>query len=264
MKITRLGPVHYLNVQPLIYGLDRDRDFVLHFAAPSRCAEMLAAGQLELGMIPSIEYSRQPGYRIVPDICIASDGPVASVALFTTKPLSEVRTIAADTSSRTSVALLRMLCERRFHIDPEFEPMAPSPGMMLTSCDAALIIGDPALFLDHERLGATKIDLGAEWTAMTGLPFVWAFWAGPAGAVDAVVCARLQQAREEGERHYHEIARAYCSGDPARIPVAANYLRDNMRYELGARECRALTTYFDLASALGLAETARTLEFFTE
>lgn len=264
MKITRLGPVHYLNVQPLIFGLDRERAFELHFAAPSRCAEMLAAGQLELGMIPSVEYTRHAGYRIVPRVCIASDGPVASVAMFSTKPLAEVRTIATDTSSRTSVALLKILCERRFHIEPGFEPMAPSPGMMLTSCDAALLIGDAALFLDHEKLGATKIDLGAEWTAMTGLPFVWAFWAGPAGGADPGVCARLQRARVEGEQHYDEIARAYCSGDPARVAVAAKYLRDNMRYELGARERRALETYFELATALGLADAARALEFFPE
>lgn len=264
MKITRLGPVHYLNVQPLIFGLDRDPAFELHFAAPSRCAEMLAAGQLDLGMIPTIEYTRSAEYRIVPDVCIASHGPVASVALYATRPLAEIKTIAADTSSRTSVALLKILCARRFRIEPEFQPMAPSPGMMLTACDAALIIGDPALFLDHEKLGVAKIDLGAEWTAMTGLPFVWAFWSGPAGAADAAVCRRLQQARDEGVRHYDEIARQYCSGEPARVPMAARYLRDNMRYGLGAPERQALAHYFELAASLGLADAARALEFFTE
>jgi chorismate dehydratase len=140
--------------------------------------------------------------------------------------------------------------------------MAPSPGMMLTACDAALIIGDAALFLDHEKLGATKIDLGAEWTAMTGLPFVWAFWSGPAGAVDAPVCARLQRARDEGMDHYDDIARTYCAGDADRIAVAVDYLRDNMRYDLGADERRALERYFELAVSLGLAGEVRALEFF--
>jgi chorismate dehydratase len=263
MTITRLGPVHYLNVQPLIFGLEQDPRFELYPTAPSRCAEMLAAGQLDLGMIPSIEYTRHPAYRIVPGLSIASSGPVASVALFTTKPLSELRTIAADTSSRTSVALLKILCARRFRIEPEFRPMAPSPGMMLTSCDAALIIGDPALFLDHEKRGVTKIDLGSEWTAMTGLPFVWAFWAGPAGAAGADVVARLQHARDEGVRNYDRIARSYCSGDPALVPAAERYLRDNMRYDLGAPEQRALATYFDLAASLGFVDSARPLEYFT-
>jgi chorismate dehydratase len=262
MRVTRLGPVHYLNVQPLIFGLARDPSFELHFAAPARCAEMLAAGQLELGMIPSIEYTRSPGYRIVPDVSIASFGPVASVAMFTARPLSEIRTVAADTSSRTSVALLKILCAERFKIDPEFQPMAPSPGMMLTSCDAALLIGDPALFLDHEKMGVRKIDLGEEWTAMTGLPFVWAFWSGPDGAADAGVCARLREARDQGVQHYEEIAREYCAGDPPRVPVAAAYLRDNMRYGFAADERRALTRYFELAASLGLAESARPLEFF--
>ena len=135
-------------------------------------------------MIPSIEYLRGEPYRIVPGAGIVSEGPVASVALFTTVPVGAIRTIAADTSSRTSNALLHVLCAERFGIDPEFRPMRPDPAVMLRQCDAALLIGDPALFLDHEALGATKIDLGQEWTGMTGLPFVWAFWAGRRDAID--------------------------------------------------------------------------------
>ena len=114
-------------------------------------------------------------------MAIVSEGPVASVAMFTTKPIQEIRTIAADTSSRTSNALLRVLCCERFGIDPEFIPMAPRPVEMLRRCDAALVIGDAALFFNHAAAGAEKVDLGEHWTAMSGLPFVWAFWAGRPG-----------------------------------------------------------------------------------
>src|SRR4029077_13848723 len=102
---------------------------------------------IDLGMLPSIEFLRgHEPYRIVPELGITSEGPVASVALFCRTPLSAVRTIAADISSRTSNVLLRILCVERFGLDPEFVPMAPDPVAMLKRCDAALIIGDPALF----------------------------------------------------------------------------------------------------------------------
>ena len=124
--------------------------FSLRFDVPSTCAALLHEGSIDLGMIPSIEYQRGPRpYRIVPGLGIVSDGPVASVALFTRVPVEQIRTIAADTSSRTSAGLLRVLCRERSGIEPEFVPMPPEPTAMLERCDAALLIGDPALFLDH-------------------------------------------------------------------------------------------------------------------
>ncbi|HSL22347.1 MAG TPA: menaquinone biosynthesis protein [Vicinamibacterales bacterium] len=253
MTPTRLGAVHYLNVRPLVYGLERDARFSLRFDAPSRCASLLALGEIDLGMIPSIEYARAADYRIVPGLSISSCGEVASVALFSPVPVERVRTVAADTSSRTSVALLQVLCARRFCIAPEFRPMPPSPHEMLAACDAALIIGDPALFLDHAALGVQKIDLGAEWLALTGLPFVWAFWAGRACAADRDLVARLQRARDEGVDRPDEIATAYSGGDAARASVGARYLKDNMRYGLGEPERAAIARYYREAAALGLA-----------
>ncbi len=262
MTPTRLGAVHYLNVRPLVHGLAADPQFALRFDAPSRCAALLAEGAIDLGMIPSVEYARGEDYRVVPGLSISSHGDVASVALFSKTPVDVIRTIAADTSSRTSVVLLQILCARRFGIAPGFRPMAPMPAEMLSACDAALIIGDPALFLDHEAMGVQKIDLGAEWRAMTGLPFVWAMWVGRAGAVDAAVTRRLQRARDEGVRHTDEIAADYCQGDAARIAVSQRYLRDNMRYGLGEPEQAAIATYYREAAALGLAPAAGTLRFF--
>ena len=132
----RLGAVEYLNARPLVYGLDRHPSFALRYDVPSRCADLLHANAIDVGLIPSIEY---PGheYRIVPGVSIASDGPVASVAVFSTRPTDQIRSIAIDTSSRTSVALLRILCARWFEIQPRFVEMSPNLGRMLGECDAA-------------------------------------------------------------------------------------------------------------------------------
>ena len=152
---------------------------------------------VDLGLIPSIEYVGHD-YRIVPGISIASDGPVASVAIFSKVPTRKIRSIALDTSSRASQALLRVLCARWFEIDPQFVNLPPDLPEMLSRCDAALVIGDNALFADHESLGVEKIDLGEEWMGMTGLPFVYAFWAGRPGAIGPEDIAALHAARERG------------------------------------------------------------------
>src|SRR5262249_36490017 len=154
-------------------------------------------------LIPSIEYFRGAPYRIVPDLAIASRGAVASVAIYTTKPMADVRSIALDTSSRTSVALVRVLCARLWRVQPGFESRGADLGDMLAHDDAALIIGDNALF-SIEPLAASseprveKLDLGTAWFELTGLPFVYAFWAGRPAAVTAADVAALQHARDEG------------------------------------------------------------------
>lgn len=261
MTRVRLGAVAYLNARPLVEGLAARTDrFDLRFDAPSTCAALLAAGNLDLGMIPSIEYLRAPDYRIVPDVGIISRGEVASVALFTSRPLGSVRSIALDASSRTSAGLLRVLCARRFGIAPSFETMAPDFGAMLAKADAALVIGDPALYVDHAALGLEKIDLGAAWTGMTGLPFVWAVWAGRPGAIDAAGVAALQAARDAGVAASDAIATAYCG--PARAALGRDYLRRNIKYRLGPDERAGLERYYALAAAEGLVPEARRPLFY--
>ena len=260
---VRLGAVSYLNVRPLVYGLERRPDAVtLRFDVPSDCARLLASGEIDLGMIPSIAWLDRPGDRIVPGVCIGSDGPVASVALFTKRPLGEVTSIALDTSSRTSVALVRILCARQFQISPGFVPHSPDLGAMLASADAALIIGDRALFADHRAHEAEKIDLGAMWTEMTGLPFVWAFWSGRPDAVRADTVTLLEAAAEDGMAHSDAIAAAYCSQDPARVPTAQRYLRENLAFRLTARALDGLRTFYGEAARLGLVDRAAEPAFF--
>lgn len=261
MKAIRLGAVDYLNARPLVYGLELRNDlFTVRFDAPSKCAALLHEGSIDVGMIPTIEYLRGSGYRIVPDVGIASDGSVASVALFSTKPLDRVRTIAADTSSRTSNALLRILCFEVFGIDAAFQPMPPVIPAMLRSCDAALVIGDPALFYDHAASGVLKTDLGERWTRFTGLPFVWAFWAGRRGVMSAEAVSALLDARDAGVRASDAIAAAYCGPDRAALGQA--YLRDNIYYTLDEREQAGLRKYFELAEKHGIVDSARVLAFY--
>lgn len=261
IRTVRLGAVSYLNVRPLVYGLDRRDDVSLRFDVPSECARLLAAGEIDLGMVPSITYLDRPGDRIVPGVCIGSDGPVASVALFTKKPIADVRSIALDTSSRTSAMLTRILCARDFGIAPSFVPHAPDLASMLVAADAALLIGDPALFVDYAALGATKIDLGARWTSMTGLPFVWAVWSGRSDAVSSSTVAVLNDAARDGGAHLDEVADGYYADRPARQPIARAYLRDNLRFALDERAVEGLRTYYREAAALGHVRD-RALEWF--
>ena len=250
MTPVRLGAVGYLNARPLVYGLEQSSRFTIRYDLPSECARLLHAQEIDLGLIPSIEYLRGPRpYGIVPGPAVVSRGPVASVALYTSKSIRDVRSIALDTSSRTSVALVSVLCARLFGVHPRFDSQGPDLPRMLAECDAALIIGDNALFLETT---VQKIDLGEAWERLTGLPFVYAFWAGWPDAVTPEDVAALQQARDAGVSHAVEIARAYVDGDPDRTAVAARYLRDNIQYVLGPEEFEGLTTFYRYAAELGL------------
>jgi chorismate dehydratase len=131
---------------------------------------------------------------------------------------------------------------------------------MIERCDAALVIGDPALYLDHEAANLDKIDLGERWTSLTGLPFVWAFWAGRAGALTAAGVAALTAARDAGVAASDQIADAYCG--PARAALGRAYLRDNIRYTLDERAAAGLRRYYELAAKHGVIESVRPLGFY--
>jgi len=260
---VRLGAVSYLNVRPLVYGLDRHPDEVtLRFDVPSVCADLLARGEIDLGMVPSIACLDRPSDRIVPGVCIGSEGPVASVALFSRVPIGSVRSISLDTSSRTSAALVRILCARRFGIAPAFVPHAPDLRAMLAVADCALLIGDPALFSDVRGEHVEKIDLGAAWTEMTGLPFVWACWAGPPGPVTPAIVRLLQEAAVLGMAHTDEIADAYCAPRSADQQLARRYLRDHLRFLLDDRALEGLRRFYREASVLGLVNARGDVALF--
>jgi chorismate dehydratase len=175
-----------------------------------------------------------------------------------------VRRIALDTSSRTSVALIKVLCRHRFRIEPEFVACGPDLAAMTrgADADAALLIGDPALDADERTLGLEKIDLGEEWTALTGLPFIYAAWTGRPGAVTGGDVRALQEAQDEGARATAAIAAEYGRGNAAATARATAYLRDNVKYGLGPDDAAGLQLFLDYAVELGLAPHRRRLEFF--
>jgi len=259
----RLGAVSYLNTKPLVYGLDAYPDrFDVRFDVPAKCAELLHEGRVDLGLIPAIEYLRGQ-YAIVPHISIASDGPVATVAVFTRRPIGEVKTIALDLSSRTSVALTRVLCAKHWQIAPKFTPAEPDLEAMLQRADAALMIGDPAFEIDPVKHHVTKIDLGVEWKALTRLPFVYAMWVGRPGAATDEQCAALRQARDAGIAHLPDIAREVGGGNRDVEQRSLRYLRDNLRFGLGSSEQAGLRRFYELAAEVGLVPEVRPLKFFT-
>ena len=277
MTTIRLGAVAYLNARPLVDGLDRSAAFSLRFDLPSRCGELLHMGAIDVGLIPSIEYLRAPAgasYSIVPDLAIASNGPVASVAIYTTRPMGEVRSIALDTSSRTSVALVRVLCARVFGIQPSLEHSSPDLPAMLGRADAALIIGDNALFRDggeqellvDGRLKAVqveKVDLGLMWTNATGLPFVYAVWVGRDGCLSEAHVQELQAARDRGTQRPEALAAEYFPEEPGRQGLGERYLRDNIKYTLGSRERLGLELFYRYATEVGAVDRTRELRFFS-
>ena len=265
MRRIRVIAVEYLNATPLVQGLQRRADmFDLQYAVPAKCASALHDKSVDLGLIPAIEYLRGPEYRIVPDIAVASRGPIASVALFTDRPATALRSIAVDASSRTAVALLRVLCAKWFDIDPTFVTLRPDVDAMLKRCDAAMLIGDAALYQEYETNGLDKIDLGAEWEAMTGLPFVWAVWAARPGALDAEHVAALQAARDDGCRALDAIADASvpADADDEQRAVIRDYLRENVCYTLDERGQDGLRKFFAAAAEIQIVPAVRPLRFY--
>jgi chorismate dehydratase len=261
VRPARLGAVSYLNTRPLVHGLEARPDlFTLRFDVPALCATLLHEGRIDVGLIPAIEYLNGD-YAVVPDVAIGSDGPIASVAVFTTRPIETVQSLALDVSSRTSAALTRILCAKRWGIAPRFTPAAPDLGSMLKHSDAALVIGDAALTLDADAHGAVTIDLGIEWQALTGLPFVYAMWVGREDAVDQEQVAELQRARDRGVAALESIARSAGGGDPPAERRALTYLRDNLKYGLGDRELAGLERFHALAVEIGVTSVRRPVRF---
>ncbi len=263
---ARLGAISFLNTRPLMYGLEEDESlFDIVYDVPSACADALSAGTIDVGLIPAVEYARHGGGLIVPELAIGAVGEVLTVRLFYRGELGRIQRIAADTSSRTSVALLRVLLQAKYGITPEFVPAPPDLDAMLYGADAALLIGDPVLPLvesGRDDAGRHSLDLGREWNEFTGLPFVFAFWAGAEGALSAVQVARLQRARHEGEQHLPEIAAAFQRERAGSAELYERYLRDHICYDLGEQQMAGLREFYRLAFAQGIIPEIPPLRFY--
>jgi predicted solute-binding protein len=232
----------------MLHGDERGL-FDLSFAIPAECADRLADGRADIGIVPSVELNRQK-LEIIPGTGIACAGPVRSILLISKVPFEEIRTLATDVSSRTSVALSRIVLAKKYGAEPRLFSERPHLGSMLEHCDAALIIGDAALVLDPADLPFHVLDLGTEWTGMTGLPMVFAVWAARA-EVPAQDPAPFLESLRFGMAHMEDIVRQEHSKLGISEALAREYLTRNIVFELGDREYKGLATFLQYAAELG-------------
>ncbi|MDQ2946856.1 MAG: menaquinone biosynthesis protein [Acidobacteriota bacterium] len=251
----RIGAVSYLNTVPLVWGMlhgDQQDQVDLSFSLPSLCAVEVGRGQTDIGLVPVAEIARQ-GFLIVPGVGIAATGPVRSILLFSKVPWKAVKTLAADSSSRTSVELARVILRERFGADPVVLRNEPNLEAMMQTADAALIIGDPALRIEPNHEKYKWLDLAAEWVGLTGLPMVFAAWAGKPGIPVAALQEITVQSYQYGKERLQDIVEQEYAKRRISKDLAGRYLREHIHFELGSREQQGLETFFSMA---GLVEAA--------
>jgi len=236
----------------MLHGGQRDL-FDLDFCLPSECADRLAAGSADIGILPAAELPRL-GLEILRGAGIASRGPVRSILLVTKVDPREIRVLAADTSSRTSTQLARVLLARNYGAAPRLVPCPPDLDAMLESADAAVIIGEPALRVDLESLPYHAIDLGAAWTASTGLPMVFAVWAARKEFVTPEIERAFLASSRYGRAHIEEIVRQEAAPRGLSETLAWDYLRHSIRFEFGEAEYRGLDLFLRYVAELDSSE----------
>jgi chorismate dehydratase len=250
--MIRVGIVDYVNARPLARGLERDpAGLELLYLPPAAVADELAAGRIDVGLLPSIELARIPGLVVLPGCAIAATHEVRSVLLVSQVPVAEIRTLSLDENSRTSAALVRLLLEARHGVRPECRPAAPRLGEMLASSDAALVIGDPALRVDRERY--VVLDLAGEWLELTGLPFVFALWAARAELATPELASRFECSLELGLSELEAIVEETAVSSGLTPAALRDYYTRNLRFRLGEAERRGLAEFLRRAEAAGLA-----------
>jgi chorismate dehydratase len=266
MPRPRVSAISFLNTAPLMWDFDHGelrQKYQVDYTLPSACAELLRQGMADIGIIPVAAYASIPDLRVIPNVAIAAKGAVKSILLVSKVPLERIRTVAADTSSRSSVALLQVLFAKFYGESPAFVPMEPKLKVMLQACDAALVIGDPALLANTE--GYEVRDLAAEWLRLTGKPFVFAFWAVRAGLESKAMIQDFQQSRDHGlePANLQKLAREWSVRLSLPSGEIVFYLRDNIFYYLDEDCLSGLNQFYDYATqvgALGRVPTVRFIE----
>jgi chorismate dehydratase len=240
-----VSAVSYLNTWPLVWGFVHGPQrglFDFRFDLPVHCAEALRDRKADIGLVPCAELDRL-GLYFLPDLGIACEGPVRSILLISRRPFDAIRTLAVDSSSRTSVALARIILAERYGCRPLVTPHAPSLEEMLVENDAALIIGDPALHLDPETLPYRTLDLGAEWLAWSGLPMVFAVWAGRAEFLTPDVAEAFRASHRWGREHLDEMVECASAERGFGKELARAYFTRCIVYPLSPRHLDGLTLF---------------------
>ena len=265
MSRLRVSAISYLNTAPLMWNFEHGsrreefrRRFEIEYTIPSRCAQLLADGSADIGIIPVAAYTTIPGLRILSDVAIASKHAVRSILLVSNRPIDQIRTVALDSSSRSSAALIQVLCAKFWNLDVGFAPADPELERMLTRHDAALLIGDPALQVDRSRY--LTWDLAEEWRAFTGKPFVFAFWAIRNGASPERELAGIGEAfstsRDEGLRNIPELAAEWADKLKLSQEQIIEYLSENIHYRLDDENIAGMQLFFRYAAELNILPAA--------
>jgi chorismate dehydratase len=283
MSRLKISAISYLNTAPLLWDFEHDeagagrvpdRDFDISYTIPSACAEALRAGTADIGIIPAAAYATVPNLVILPDVAIAARRAVRSILLVSKSPVDQltkdqwgeqVRTVALDTSSMTSVALAKILFAKWLGGARDYKPMAPNLDAMLGACDAALLIGDPALQVDRTRY--FTLDLAEEWVARTGKSFVFAFWAvrkqALAGQNAAAVAEVFRQSRDHGlsPKNLEAIAQQWAPRLGLTVEAVRVYLTHNIHYYLDPPCLEGLSLFYRLGAEVGALPPAPELRF---
>jgi len=260
----RVGAVSYLNAKPLYYRLDEFAPSVrLTMELPSVLADQLSRGELDVALIPSVEYLRgvARGYEILPGFAIAARGAVRSVKLFSRVPFGEIRRLALDEGSRTSQALARVWLDAAHGVRPEgLEPLPMGVSPLESTADAVLVIGDRAMKVPEGPFHAV-VDLAEAWNALTGLPFVFALWVTRRDVDLRDLPTVLDRCRREGLAHADELARTHAPRLGLDEAACVDYLTNVLSYDLGSPEIAALKQFAEMAARLGLAPEGADLVF---
>lgn len=247
----RVGAVSYLNSVPLIWGMlrgDEQSAVDLSFSIPSVCASEVARGLTDIGLVPVAEIARQ-GLDILADVGIVARGAVRSILLISRVPWPKIRSLAADSSSRTSVQLARVILRERFGVEPDITEQRPDWREMLSTSDAALVIGDPALRIDPDTLPYEHMDLGAEWMRLTGLPMVFAAWAGKPGNSDRGFRDLALRSCQFGVANLSEILAVECGKRGIGPHLGEQYFARHIHFPLGETELKGLRQFWALCRA---------------
>ncbi|MDB4650667.1 menaquinone biosynthesis protein [Pirellulaceae bacterium] len=259
---VKVGAVSYLNTKPLIESLEsRNEQIELSLEIPSRLASKLQNGELDIALIPSVEAFRISGAKVLSDACIGCRGPVWSVKLVSRLPFSEIKTLALDEGSRTSIGLTRILLHKRFGIEPRVStlPIDRSPNEF--DCDAALVIGDRAMHLSDSDF-KYHWDLGEEWCNWTGLPFVFAMWVTTAEAPCPDLIQAFSSARDFGVSQIEQIAKREASNFQLSVESCTRYLREHLNFYIGENERAAIERYQTYLFELNLIPKPEKLQFY--
>ena len=267
MRPLRVSAISFLNTAPLLWDFEHGAprpEFRLQYTVPSDCAEQLRAGAADVGIIPVAAYHGIPELVIIPEVAIATKGTVRSIVLVSKVPMEQIRTVAADTSSRTSVLLAKLLFRKWHGGDREFTAMAPDLKAMLAKCDAALLIGDPALTISRSQY--LIYDLAEEWRRLTAKPFVFAFWAVRREALaqaPADLARIFQWSRDHGLEpgNLRQLGHEWAPRVGLSEAEVVSYLTENIDYSLDAENLEALEFFSRTAEECGLLAERRPLHF---